>query len=109
MTTDIEEPLRVIVRAADEPPTILLEGELDPHTAPLLEQALNDLTSRGSRDVTLDLSGLEFMDSSGLRVIISAHKDFEAAGATLTLRNPTATIGRLLDVTNLRSHLRVED
>ncbi len=109
MTADLDEPLRVTVRATDDPPTIVLHGELDPHTAPLLERALSDLQSGGAGDVVLDLSGLEFMDSSGLRVVISAHKDLEAAGAKLTLRHPTATIGRLLDVTNLRSHLRVED
>lgn len=109
MTAELDEPLRITLTTDASAPCIRLEGELDPHTAPLLEAALREVGSADAPAIVLDLSSLDFMDSSGLRVIISAHKALEAAGQSLTLRNPSPTISRLLEITNLRAHLHVED
>jgi anti-sigma B factor antagonist len=50
--------------------TIALSGELDIASAPVLEEAMIEACSAGAREVVLDLGGLEFMDSTGLRAIL---------------------------------------
>jgi anti-sigma B factor antagonist len=62
--------LRLNSRVDGNRHTIVLTGELDVASAPVLEEALTDACDSGAREVVLDMSGLEFMDSTGLRAII---------------------------------------
>ena len=62
--------LRLNTRVEDDRHTIVLSGELDVASAPVLEEALADASSAGAREVVLDMSRLEFMDSTGLRAIL---------------------------------------
>jgi anti-sigma B factor antagonist len=62
--------LRLNTRVEGNRQTIVLSGELDVASAPVLEEALADACSAGAREVVLDMSGLEFMDSTGLRAIL---------------------------------------
>jgi anti-sigma B factor antagonist len=62
--------LRLNTRVDGDRHTIVLSGELDVASAPVLEEALADGCSAGAREVVLDMSGLEFMDSTGLRAIL---------------------------------------
>jgi anti-sigma B factor antagonist len=62
--------LRLNTRVEGDRHTIVLSGELDVASAPVLEEALADACDSGAREVVLDMSGLEFMDSTGLRAII---------------------------------------
>lgn len=80
-------------------------GVLDSHTADQLATKLDALGT--SSDVTLDLEQIEFIDSSGLRVIVAAHQDFEAAGNTLTLAGASDSVRRLLEITGLLDHLHL--
>jgi anti-anti-sigma factor len=89
------------------PGTLVVAGELDAHTAPELADALAELPE--DADVMLDLSDLSFMDSSGLRVLISAHRSLTEAGQSLTLRHPSRSVQRLLSVSGLEGHLTVEE
>ena len=52
--------------------TVLLSGELDMSTAPQVEQALAEAEEKGPERLGLDLRGLSFMDSTGLRVVLAA-------------------------------------
>jgi anti-anti-sigma factor len=105
-----QEPLVLAAHTEGDDLVIALVGELDPHTAPLLEHEIADgLADEVSpRRVILDVAELGFMDSSGLRVIIRAHQELEARGAQLVLRSPSETVLRLLEITDLRNHLQVE-
>lgn len=111
VTTEFDqEPLVLAARVEGDDLVIVLAGELDPHTAPLLEHEIADgLADEVSpKRVVLDVAELGFMDSSGLRVIIRAHQELEARGASLVLRSPSDTVLRLLEITDLRNHLTVE-
>jgi anti-anti-sigma factor len=111
VTSDIDQ-LRVQIEAdgpADGPVVIHLDGELDPHTAPALQGALDEVTRNGASEVVLDLAELRFIDSSGLRVVISAHRTLSDAGGRLVLRSPSETASRLLEITGLTGHLTIED
>src|SRR3954471_17558587 len=81
---------------------ITLSGDLDPSTAPLLEEAIGTLAADDSVSrVVLDLERLSFLDSSGLRVFVTAREALAARGAELALRRPTENTKRLLDITGL--------
>ncbi len=86
---------------------LALAGELDAHTAPRLALQLAELPP-GDGDIVLDIGRVEFMDSSGLRVVIEAHQRASDAGRRLVLRHPTAAVNRLLEISGLSDHLATE-
>jgi anti-sigma B factor antagonist len=84
-------------------------GELDPATAPQLDQQIEQLlTDDAVKRVVLDLSGLTFLDSSGLRVFVTAREALTSRGGELALRGPSANTQRLLDITGLGEIIAVE-
>lgn len=103
------DQLELVVDPTSSPPVIVLRGELDPHTAPRLERAIDDLLVDGPVDLVLDLGGLGFVDSSGLRVLIAAQQRLADAGRTLALRSPSDTVHRLLEITGLLDHLTITE
>lgn len=98
----------VIEPVADDPSTLALVGELDPHTAPLLATALTEHIDRGAAVIRLDVARLDFIDSSGLRVLVEAHRTLGSAPGSLRLAAVSATFLRLLEVTGLDQHLTIE-
>lgn len=69
--------------------TMRLSGELDIATVPRVEQAIEALLSAGVERVTIDLSGVGFVDSSGLRLFIVLDQRSAAEGWTLALTRPS--------------------
>lgn len=73
-----------------------LSGEADLSTLGQLRDALNDQISGGARQLTIDLSGLRFADSSSIRVLTDAHLALRAQGGTLELVDPQPNVARIL-------------
>lgn len=88
------------------PNTVGLIGELDAHSASHVEAALAALPTDG--DIRLDLSALTFMDSSGVRVIVSACRRRRERGDELVLLRPGRAVDRLLSLSGLAEHLTIE-
>lgn len=106
--TDNEHNLSFDLAVEGPEAVITVNGELDPHTADTLADALRDLTAREDlRSVVLDLSDVSFIDSSGLRAILTAHDELRNREAQLTLRSPSEAVHRLLEITDLLGHLDV--
>jgi anti-sigma B factor antagonist len=82
-------------------------GELDIATAPRLERALLDGRGRGDR-VVLDLADLEFIDSTGLRVIIRAVEAAERGGWDLRLRPGPTAVHRVFEIAGVIDALPFE-
>ena len=80
-------------------------GEIDAHTAPSLATAID----AAGPDVALDLSGVEFVDSSGLRVLIDAHQRLTAAGGGLRLVALSEPVRRLLEISGVSDYLVVDE
>ena len=87
------------VRREDDGRLLVLSGELDLATAHVLQAALDGGSDAGG-DLTLDLAGLEFMDSTGIKLIITAARKREGKGR-LVLRSPAAPIRRVLDLVQI--------
>jgi stage II sporulation protein AA (anti-sigma F factor antagonist) len=89
--------------------TIALVGELDPATAPQLDAEIERLLlTDGIERMVLDLAELTFLDSSGLRVFVTARESLTSRGGELVLQRPSANTQRLLDITGLGEIISVE-
>ena len=76
---------------------IALEGRLDTNTAPQLEAELKASLS-GITELELDFSGLEYISSAGLRVLLAAQKTMSRQGK-MTIRNVNETIMEVFEIT----------
>ena len=87
---------------------LVIRGELDPHTAPQLDDELAALIhDDGVTTLVLDVAGIDFIDSSGLRSLIRAQQTIAARGGAVVLRAPSAATLRLLEITNLEPQFEI--
>jgi anti-sigma B factor antagonist len=77
---------------------LALDGDLDPFTAPLLRERLDDLGD--VKGLRLDVSALRFIDSSGLRVLVVAHQKLEPGGQ-LVLEGANDMTRRVIEIAGL--------
>lgn len=101
--------LRIDVAEAAQPVAFVLEGELDPHTSPMLQSQIDDALADDAAAAVLDFAGVTFVDSAGLRVIADTHRRLSEAGGGLVVRNPSKGLTKLLSVTGLSDHVTVEN
>ncbi len=88
--------------------TIALRGELDVATAPALASAIDMARAHGLRRILVDLTGVEFCDSTGLRALIGAAQELRIARGRLTVVCPDeGPVSRLLGLTGMRETLDV--
>jgi len=95
-------PLSLDITHAGERAVVALAGELDLAGAATLEHALDELDGGA---VVVDLRGLEFMDSSGLRAIALAAQRLRAAGRRFALVPGAEQVMRVFDITRMRERL----
>jgi anti-sigma B factor antagonist len=84
-------------------------GELDLRTSPELEERLDRVFKTGVPLVILDLRGIEFMDSTGLRVLLTAHQRAHDTGKRFGLVRGAEQVERVLRLTGVRDLLTVVD
>jgi anti-sigma B factor antagonist len=84
---------------------VRLRGELDVGSAPELSACLAALDEV---DVVVDMSGLTFMDSSGISALIEAYKRCSKGGLSFVLRSPSAQVANVLRITGVDQVLTVE-
>ena len=83
---------------------VKVRGEIDLQTAPQLASCLSSI--RG--DASVDCSGLDFIDSTGLRVFMQAQKAFDERGDRLAVRNVPTHIRRIFDIAGVSAFLDIE-
>lgn len=93
--------LQIDTQRDDQGVVVRLAGELDMLSAPDLGDALAGLLDAGEKHVTVDMTALHFMDSSGLSALLGAHQAAQEVGATLVLKSPNERIIRLVSITGL--------
>jgi len=97
------------VSRTKQPRGLRLSGELDVSNAPTLARALATETSRGG-DVTVDLAGVAFLDSTGLEALIRGARDLQGRGR-LILVSPQQSVRRIFEIVLLdhRSNVEIRD
>jgi anti-sigma B factor antagonist len=94
--------------ARNGPAAVLsVKGELDAATAPDLAELCHSVHAAGARDVVIDLTDTSFLDSSGLRALIEAHRLF-ADGGHLQLVHASEPVRRLLEITGLDDYFALD-
>ena len=87
---------------------ISLEGEVDLSQRTALRELAVAFISDGSRHATVDLSGVSFMDSSGLGFLVRVRRISRSRGGLVTLTHPQANVLRLLRTTHLDQLFDIE-
>jgi anti-sigma B factor antagonist len=77
------------------------EGRLNMVSAPLLKEAVADAIFQGRPRVVVDLSGVDFMDSSGLGALVGCLKTARQAGGDLKIAAPSEQVTMVLQLSNL--------
>jgi anti-sigma B factor antagonist len=105
-----ERPSALTVDAQDgrDHASLRLTGDLDLSSAPQFEQALERALATPPKRLTIDLQGLSFVDSCGLRSILTAQRACEQAACALTLIAGEQA-KRLFDLTGVSESLPLED
>ena len=87
--------------------TVSVRGELDASTAPDLADLCCSVHADGARDLVIDLTETSFLDSSGLRALIGAHRLF-SEGGNLALAHASEPVRRLLEITGLDDYFTLD-
>jgi anti-sigma B factor antagonist len=85
----------------DKGATVLLRGELDVGSVPETRETLLSLLADGFVNVTLDLEGLTFIDSTGIGVFVGGWRRAEARGGRFRLVNPTPRVRDAIQLVGL--------
>lgn len=104
------EPVSLVTRTdlVDDSVVVSVEGDVDLASCADLRLALADAL-RLSPHLVVDVSDMTFIDSTGLSVLVQAHRRAAEKAGTMTIRHPSATLKRLLSITNLETVLVVDD
>lgn len=89
--------------------TITLVGEIDLSNAGEVERELLHAEATDAGAILVDLAGLQFMDSTGIRLLISADARARADGARLRLTRPPAQVFRVLCIAGIDELLPFDD
>ena len=90
----------------NESATLIVSGRLDTQTAPELENELDSVLS-GIKELTFDMTNLEYVSSAGLRVILKAQKAMNAQGS-MKLTGVNDSIMEVFDITGFLDILTIE-
>jgi anti-sigma B factor antagonist len=93
--------LRLELSERDGIPVLTVYGEVDVSTAPRLRQELIEVASSGSRRAVVDLEPVEFLDSTGLGVLVSGLKRFRTLEGDLLLVCTQRRVLKVFEITGL--------
>ncbi len=102
-----EGNLSIDVSREGERVVLSLDGELDLASVPLLESEVENATLDDPATIVLDLRKLEFIDSTGLRAILSLDQRSTERGQAFALVRGSQQVQRLMSMTRVDEHLRI--
>ena len=90
-----------VIGDPDETVVVTVRGNLDIDATPVLSTTLDQVLDRPQPHVVVDLSGVEFCDSTGLSAFVVGHERATAAGGWLRLASPGAWLQGLMETLGL--------
>jgi len=89
---------------------VTVSGEIDLYTVPRLHGELSSaLAGGGPVRLVVDMTGVDFCDSTGMNVLLAAHRKAREQGGDLELAGPRPTVRKILQVTGLETVFTVLD
>jgi anti-sigma B factor antagonist len=102
--------LKVTTRSQGDHTVMSVAGEIDLYTAPRLHSELmSALPADGQVRLVVDMSKVDFCDSTGMNVLLAAHRRAKEHGGDLQLAGPRSATRKVLQVTGLESVFTVID
>ena len=97
-------PVKIEIAPEADTVTALLTGEIDHHGAGKVRDSIDDSLRRTCpRMLVLDFGGVEFMDSSGIGIVLGRYRLMQDMGGKLALRNLPPHIRRVMQVAGISS------
>jgi len=85
-----------------------VNGEIDAYTAPELKETLMPLMKESGNEVEVDLENVQYMDSTGLGVFVSALKVSKESGSHYVLKNVQDRVFRIFEITGLSEIIEIK-
>ena len=104
---DFPSPLIVTLTRYDAEALSLVAGEVDHFSAPVLAGRLQEALTAGVERVVVDISGMAFIDGTGLGVLVHATRCFRARGGDLVLVGSRASFAQLVEILDLGRSLNL--
>lgn len=111
MTLEIESESGLLSMGAERTQdryVLFISGELDLAGAPLLQEHFSEAVQAEVSEVVVDLEHTTYIDSTGLGVLVSAHKRLALSGSELIIRSLTPRSLRLFEIAGLSGYLKIE-
>jgi anti-sigma B factor antagonist len=93
--------LLIETRRVGETPVLDLTGEVDSYNSPRLKERMGALIDEGATDLTLNLSGVEYIDSTGLGTLVAGLKRAKDLGGGIRIICPKKEIYKVFHITGL--------
>jgi anti-anti-sigma factor len=87
---------------------VVVAGEIDLSSVPKLRETLAHVLAPPRREVVVDLAAVEFIDASGVGVLVGAAGEAARTGVKFWLRTPSPSVERVIDLAHLDRTLEVE-
>ena len=101
--------LRASVTAGESGPLILVAGEVDLTNADELSEVVTGQLADGTLHLTVDVGGLDFADTAGIRVFLLAAKALRQRGGSLVLLRPQRPLARILEILGAEEVLAIRE
>jgi anti-anti-sigma factor len=98
--------MQISTRTSNDIHIVVIAGSLDSTTAPEAQKAV-DAVVAGARKVALDFSGLDYISSAGLRVLLGAAKKLRASGETLRIFGLNQSVREVFEISGFSAILAV--
>ncbi|MHC4104681.1 MAG: STAS domain-containing protein [Planctomycetota bacterium] len=99
--------MKITTRDSNDITVVMFEGELDTLAAPDAKSELNKMRARGAKKIILDLEKLDFITSSGLRVLLATAQELNDVSGELRVCNLNETVQEVFDISGFSTLLMV--
>ena len=100
--------MEVKILEQNDEKVVVIEGRVDTVTVPDLEMKVSPIWTMPGIKLVFDCEKLEYISSSGLRIVLTTHKQVTANGGKFILRNLTREVRSVLDLTGFSRILTIE-
>ena len=99
--------MNIEIRELQDVSIVAFDGNLDTNTSPEAELKINELIDNGAQKLLVNFENLNFIASSGLRVLLATAKKLKASGGDLRICELNATVQEVFDISGFVTILSV--